>query len=267
MFFFSKIISALTEPFTIVFLLLAATPPLLFTRHWRTGRLISACVLAACVLTSALPLSDWLLVPLENRFSVPEPMPESVDGIVVLGGLIDPEISEARGQTSLGGSSERVTTLVTLAARYPEAKLVFTGGAASLWNPHLREAHYARTFLASVGFDVSRVLFEDQSRNTRENATLSRALVPPIQGQRWLLVTSAMHMPRAMGVFRADGWSVIPYPVDYQTTGESNGWFPTIDFSAGLRVLHEVRREWLGLAYYRLRGWTDALFPGPERGL
>jgi len=114
-----------------------------------------------------------------------------------------------------------------------------------------------------MGLDVSRILFERQSRNTFENATLTHALVRPRAGERWVLITSAMHMPRAIGAFRKAGWSPIPYPVDFQTVGPPR-FTPRIQL--GLRELGRFStalREWTALAVYRLLNRTGAFFPAP----
>ncbi|MGE4281427.1 MAG: YdcF family protein, partial [Magnetospirillum sp.] len=142
-----------------------------------------------------------------------------------------------------------------------QAKLIFSGGSGSLTTQELKEAPVARRFMDELGFDTRRVVFEDQSRNTRENAVLSKQLMDPQPGETWVLVTSALHMPRSMGAFRAAGWSVMPYPVDYLTSGQESGL--AFNLGGALSRLDVGLHEWLGLAYYRWRGWSDSLFPGP----
>ncbi|HSV30172.1 MAG TPA: YdcF family protein, partial [Candidatus Omnitrophota bacterium] len=185
MFVLSKIVAALLDPFTLVSLLLALATILLFTRRWQLGRGILAAVVTFCAVAAALPLGDWLIAPLEDRFPPPNAMPAHVDGIIVLGGAIDPGLSAARGQAQLGAAAERVTALVPLAARYPDARLVYTGGSGSVLDQDRKEAPVARQFLSSLGLDPDRVAFEDRSRNTRENALYSREIVQPSPDAVW----------------------------------------------------------------------------------
>jgi len=147
-----------------------------------------------------------------------------------------------------------------LARRYPEARLVFTGGSGYVFTGELRETDVVRHVLDGLGFDVSRIAFERESRNTFENAAFSRRLVNPQAGETWILITSAAHMPRSVGIFRRAGWPVLAYPVDYRSTHELT-WSP--DLLSGLDALNESLREWVGLIAYRLMDRTNALFPAP----
>jgi uncharacterized SAM-binding protein YcdF (DUF218 family) len=103
---------------------------------------------------------------------------------------------------------------------------------------------------------------ERLSRNTEENATLSKALAGPKPGERWLLVTSAYHMPRSVGLFRRAGFAVEPYPVDWRTSRE-NLLTPFNLAGEGLERTDLAIREWMGLAAYRISGKTSELLPGP----
>ncbi len=233
----------------------------LLARRWRPGRVAAAVAGAVLLLAVLLPVGQWLRMPLEGRFPQPAP-PLHVDGVIALGGGIDPEVSAYRGQPAIGGTAERFTTLVALARRWPDARLAFTGGIGRIGGAPTTEAAVIGRFLAELGLDSRRVLLEDEARTTRENALRAKALLRPRAGEIWLLVTSASHMPRSVGVFRRIGWEVTPWPVDYRTAGWRGGdWRPR----AGDRLseLDEAGYEWLGLAYYRMLGWTDALFPGP----
>lgn len=261
MFVLSKIGAALVDPFSVLLLMSALAAALLFTRHWRGGRALLVAVLTAWVATAVLPLDSWLVEPLENRFPAP-PCMDSVEGIIILGGAVNPTISAARGIPAIGGSAERLLAIPDLARHHPQAKLVFTGGSGSVLDQEHKEAAFANRLLQSIGMDTSRIVFEDQSRNTRENAVFSRALAGPDGQGRWLLVTSAIHMPRAMGTFRAHGWNVVAYPVDYTTMGNGRG-MPSLSASDGMNRLGAAMKEWLGLVYYRLRGWSAELYPAP----
>ena len=130
----------------------------------------------------------------------------------------------------------------------------------------LKESHYVGPVLERLGLEAGRVIYEERSRNTAENAKFSRDIARPQPGETWLLITSAFHMPRAVGCFRRAGWNVVPYPVDYMTDGDYQT-APPGSFSAGLGSLDGALHEWMGLALYRLSGKTDALFPAPGGSL
>lgn len=226
----------------------------------KLARGVLGVLLAAMLAIAVLPVGDWLISPLERRFPPPRELPDQVDGVIVLGGMINLEISAAHGRPELDQAADRLTAFVALARKYPEAKLVFTGGSGSLADSEHREADFAQDALRDLGVELARVLFERDSRNTHENALFTYARVAPGPEEFWLLITSASHMPRAVGVFRRVGWQVTPYPVDYYTDGGSLRF----DFQWGLEGFSTALREWIGLTAYRLLGWTDRLFPAPR---
>lgn len=197
--------------------------------------------------------------PLEDHFPPPSPMPTHVDGIIVLGGAIDRAESAARGRPALNGHAERMTAFVSLARRYPQARLLFTGGNPDLHLSGPTEADAARMEFAGLGLDVHRVAFERRSRNTRENALLSKSVANPSLGQTWFLVTSAADMPRTVGCFRAVGWPVVAHPVDFHGRRWHSGPIPGL--VSGLRNVDWAAHEWIGLVYYWLRGWISSLLP------
>jgi uncharacterized SAM-binding protein YcdF (DUF218 family) len=184
---------------------------------------------------------------------------------VVLGGSIQPELSEARGFAVFKGAVDRLVAAAALARRYPQARVIFSGGNANLIaDDAAREADYAAAVFESLGIPPQRLTMERRSRNTEENATFSKALALPKPGERWLLVTSAYHMPRAIGVFRQAGFAVEAYPVDWRTGPGAPLWALPGEASEALERLDRASREWMGLAAYRISGKTGALFPGPE---
>ena len=229
-------------------------------RRW--GRWLILLGLGFYLAVLALPLHQWVQIPLEERFSRPATAPARVDGIIVLGGAVDQRLTAARGIPALNGAAERMTEPVALMRRYPEARLVFTGGEAALVQGSLTEADVARQLWAGMGVPEARMVFENAARNTHENAVLTHALVQPEPGETWLLITSASHMPRAMGVFRQAGWNMVPWPVNYRTGHNLAAWYDA-SFPERLREFEWGLREWIGLAAYRLMGRTDALFPAP----
>ena len=213
-------------------------------------------------LMALLPLDQPVLRPLEERFSRPAAEPAHIDGIVVLGGAVEQRLTEAHGIPALNGAAERMTEPVALLRRHPEARLVFTGGTASLAPGALSEADVARQLWLDLGVPADRMSFESESRNTHENAVNTFRVVGPQPGETWLLVTSASHMPRSMGVFRRAGWRIVAWPVNYRTGAGSDVWLE-VSFPVRLQEFEWGTREWLGLFAYWLMGRTDSLFPAP----
>jgi uncharacterized SAM-binding protein YcdF (DUF218 family) len=231
-------------------------------RFRRAGRWLLGGMVVAMGGLAVLPAGLWL-GPLEGRFPPPAELPGLVDGVIVLGGALDVKRSRRRGRPELNEAADRVIGLLELARRYPDAKLVFTGGTGALLDVQHREADLIPDLLDRMGGTAARLVLERDSRNTHENAEFTKALVRPRSGEAWLLVTSAFHMPRAVGAFRASGWDIIPYPVDYRGIGRPD-WTSPPDLVRGLAEASLAMKEWIGLLAYRLFGWSDSLFPGPR---
>jgi len=234
-------------------------------RGARLGRRLAWGGLAALVLGGLLPVGNAVILPLEQRFAaapLPEPG-ERIAGIIILGGFEDGWVSAGRGGLAVNESAERLTEGLRLAVRHPEAKVVFTGGVGGLWPGGIDASRRVGAYLTEAGIAESRLVLDGRSRNTYENALFTAELVNPASGARWLLVTSAYHMPRAVGIFRKAGFDVVPYPVDFRTRGPGDVRRPFERIPAGLQRLDLAVNEWLGLLAYRLLGRIDELFPGP----
>ena len=162
------------------------------------------------------------------------------------------------------GAPDRIIAAAALAHRYPNTRIVFSGGSANLISNDAREADFAGAVFESLGISKSRLIMERRSRNTMENAEFSKALVAPKAGERWLLVTSAYHMPRSVGLFRKAGFAVEPYPVDWRVGGRRDLFDFTNIAIDGLGRTDAAVREWIGLLAYRATGKTDELLPGPS---
>ena len=258
----SKVLWNLVQPSNLIVFAIATAAVALLLGRAALARWLLYPTSAVLLAVSILPVGQWLLLPLENRFQPPAEPLVDVDGIVVLGGGIELGVTERRGMTTFEDTSERFISLLELARRYPEARLVFSGGRDWGTDRDLSEAKVMRGFLRSHGVDEARVIFEDQARNTYENALLSKPRAAPEPGERWLLVTSAFHMPRAVGAFRQVGWPVIPYPVDFRTGGELR-LVAAPDAAQRWRELDHAVRSWIGLIAYWLTGRIPTLLPAP----
>jgi uncharacterized SAM-binding protein YcdF (DUF218 family) len=259
----SKIVGFFALPSNLIATLLALGVVLLLAGRRKIA--IRLTVLAAVLLlvVGYSPISTILLLTLSERFPAWQGEGPDPDGIIVLGGAIDSDASAARGALELDSSAERIFAMLQLAQRFPRARIVFSGGSASLIGEGESEAPIAGRLLESYGVAPGRIILESRSRTTDENAAFSRDLVMPRPGQRWLLVTSAFHMPRAMGVFRAAGFAVEAYPVDWRSRGWIDAAAPFDTLSEGLGRADLVAHEWVGLLIYRLAGRSSELLPGP----
>lgn len=236
---------------------------LLCTRFTRLASWLIVTSLVLIAIAGLSPLGNALILPLEQRFPPWDPSRGPPDGIIVLGGAINPQISAARGAAALNEAAERITATVTLARRYPNARIIFSGGNNALLFDGGVEAVIAVNEFEALGIARNRITAEEQSRNTIENAVFSRLIAQPKPGERWLLVTSAYHMPRAMAAFRAAGFAVQAYPVDWRTRGIIDATRPFASLSDGLGRTDTAIHEWFGLLAYRLSGKTRELLPAP----
>lgn len=263
LFVLSKVLGFVATPSNDL-ILLGLLGLLLMVTPWRrigTRLMVSSILLLA--IAGYSPIGDLLLQPLEDRFPPWDQTHGPPDGIVVLGGAISPDVSAARREPQLNEAAERITAAVDLARRYKSAKLVYSGGNGGLLFSDAMEADQARVLLLRLGVPPEQLTIERKSRNTAENAAFTRTLMQVRPGQRWLLVTSAAHMPRAIGVFRKIGFPVEAYPVDWRTGGPSDVTVPFDRLSAGLARLDTAMHEWVGLVAYWIAGKTSALFPAP----
>lgn len=259
----SKVLWWFAAPANALLFLFVLGVLLLWTPWRRMGRTLATLAALLAVAIATLPIGTWMVHRLENRFPSASTLPPHVDGIIVLGGIVNQFMTVARGQISVGDGAERLTEFAELARRYPEARLIFSGGSGSLLRQDVKEADVLPPFWTQIGLDAHRVEYENQSRNTHENAVRAFELARPQPGEVWVLITSAFHMPRAVGCFRSAGWTVIPYPVDYQTG-------PAFHFGFSLNLVGHLARldlaihEWTGLFFYWMTDRIDSPFPGPD---
>jgi uncharacterized SAM-binding protein YcdF (DUF218 family) len=173
---------------------------LLATRAAWLGRRLLVASVVLLALCGFSPLGNLLLFPLEQRFPPWDAARGAPDGIIVLGGPVDPDLSFAHHAPAVTSAPDRMIT---------------------------------------------------------------KDLVKPKAGERWLLVTSAFHMPRSVGLFRKVGFAVEPYPVDWRVGGREDLLTFTNVAGDGLARTDTAVREWMGLVAYRLTGRIDELLPGP----
>jgi uncharacterized SAM-binding protein YcdF (DUF218 family) len=264
-FVLAKVLWFLLQPSTLMVAAVLTGTALSVTKWCRLGRGLAWVGCVALAVCGIAPVGDALIQPLESRFERADldRVGPSITGIIVLGGGEDGQALGAPQLAGLNEAAERYTEAVALARRLPEARVVFSGGSGRLLTVEEPEAEGAGRLFAALGIAKDRITLETRSRSTHENALLTAQVLAPRPDQRWLLVTSAWHMPRAMGCFRRAGFAVEPWPVDYRTPRPLDMTRAYGSVPEGLRRIDFVTREYVGLVAYYLTGRIEALLPGP----
>ena len=221
----------------------------------RLARGLTVTTLLLVLALTAFPLASPLLASLERQFPPTPALPDRVDGIIVLGGAEDTNVFANWGLIGMNEGGERLTAGAELARRFPDAKLIFTGGSASVIysDAHTLPSLMTQSLWLSLGVPQAQIMLEDRSRNTSENAIFTRDLVQPKDGQVWILVTSAWHMPRSIETFQRNGWTgLVAWPVDYRSGDDMFRLEWRLDDH--LQGANVALKEYLGLLAYRIAG-------------
>ena len=259
-FLVSKTVAFVLTPSNLLMMAALYGVVLILLRRKAFGFPLLTIAFLALALAGWSPIGPILLMTLEDRFPKMAP-PPAISGLVMLGGAVDIHITQARGSEAWNDQAERITTVAELASKFPTARIVLSGGSG---HPDaISESSIAKGALVAMGVPEGRIELETRSRNTCEDAKESMVTAAPKPGEVWLLVTSASHMPRAVGCFRAVGFSVLPYPVDYHTRGTADLGRIQPSVAEGLADTDLAAHEWVGLITYRVAGLTNDLFPSP----
>jgi uncharacterized SAM-binding protein YcdF (DUF218 family) len=259
----SKAVSFFLIPSNVIASLAVLGLVLLIIRL-RSGAVAAGVAVGALVLAALSPLGNLLLTPLEQRFpELPSDDRGRVDGIIVLGGSYDTVTHSYVSTIYLREDTEPVAVVPGLARQYPEARIIISGGMDPSF-PGPSEAAIVKQYFVSFGIAAERISIEERSQTTAENARFTAEMIRPAPQSRWLLVTSAYHMPRAIGAFRKAGFNVIASPSGWRTRGWGDAWWPSATATENLRRLDVAAHEWIGLLSYRLSGYSDEWFAGPD---
>lgn len=253
MFLISKLVAWLTMPVCWV-VLLQLLAVLRMRQRPLVARQLVLGAMALLLLGGWAPLPDMLLRNLERQYPEPPTPPISqYAGVLVLGGALESAyVSEGTTEPQLNSAAERLTSVLPLLRLSPDLAVVFTGGEGELFGKGLTEADRAHRFFLQQGLDIHRIRFESRSRNTYENAVFTAQSEGVEPTKPWILMTSASHMPRALAVFRKQGWNVTPYSVDFRA-GLATPW-TQYDYAGSQSKWEIAVREYLGMLGYRLTG-------------
>lgn len=262
-FFISKLAWAFLSPINLILILAVLGTIFLVKNRLKLAKLLLIPTSIAALVLWIYPVGDFVIQPLEKRFETPHPLPNHIDGIIILGGGEDLQRSLSWKRPEIGSAGDRYIGAKELANQYPTAPVIFAGGSGSIQLQNTQgEGSLAKQLLTILGIAPQRLIIESKSRNTYENFTLVKPLLPKPYG-RYFVVTSAFHMPRAMGIARKLDIDVIPYPVDYRS---SHSDYRSLDFDTAdhLETLEPGWKEWIGLTVYYWTGKTSDWFPAPK---
>ncbi|MBU2532092.1 MAG: YdcF family protein [Alphaproteobacteria bacterium] len=274
-FVLSKVFYTFVAPSNFCLILIGSGLLAMLRERWqRAGWRLAVTGFVLLLVFGFSPLGKLISKPLEAQFASAElPPAHAVTHIVVLGGAEQAAVSKARGQLTTNASGERVLAVPALARRYPDASVVFSGGYGWLLGEKVNATEQFAAYLVSAGVARDRILLEGESQNTWQNAIFVKDLLDGRETRcpcGVLLVTSARHMPRSVGIFRRagfdrGGWRLYPWPVDYRTQGNGgDDWMPFQYLHDGLEQVDLAVKEWIGLVAYRISGRTDTLWPAPK---
>jgi uncharacterized SAM-binding protein YcdF (DUF218 family) len=262
-FVLSKLSWAVLSPSNFLILVFILGTLLVLFKSYKLAKwiLIPNALLAGLVL--AYPVGDGLIEPLESRFEQPQHLPQQIDGIIILGGGEDLKRSLSWQVAELGLGGDRYIAAKKLADIYPNAPVIFSGGSGSIQLQNTgSEGELARQLFDDMGLDLNRLVIESESRNTYENFRNMQPLLKP-EGV-YLLVTSAFHMPRSVGIAQKQNIKVITYPVDYRSNSAELRQID-FDFFDHLKALEPGWREWIGLTVYYWTGKTSDWLPKQQQ--
>ena len=259
-FYTSKLIWLFFSPDSLLLSLIIFSLILLYIGKTRLAKITLATTSLLFILVALFPIGEWLLYPLESRFQTNPTLPEKIDGIIVLSGAENPELSSIWKQVELNAAAERDLTFLRLAKTYPNSKLIFTGGSGSLTKQEFKGADIAEKLFNQLDFNTSKIIFERESRNTYENIIYSKNIIKPNKNENWILITTGWHMPRSIGISCKAGWPVIPFPVDHQTK-KDDLFRVEFNLAKNLETLKTGIKEWMGLFAYYLSGKTTSFLP------
>lgn len=202
-------------------------------------------------------VSDVLRLSLEGRFAN-QPVADlpAADAIVVLGGGIS-AVPADWPYPDLGRSADRIWHAARIYHAGKAPLVVIAGGRRTWLGNRTSEAEAMRAFLADLNVPSKVVLMESRSASTRENAVFTAELLRARGIDRVLLVTSALHMQRAVATFRAVGMDAVPAATDFEVIPEPNHVLRWLPDAAALAASTRALAEYLGLWVYRWRGWAE----------
>ena len=258
-FYLSKLLWMLFNPFNLIILLFFSSLIFSFLRLKIISRIFYIFAIFLFFVTGFLPTGSYLNYLLEKKYHSFDMYSLNIDGILVLSGATDPKLSEEYNQVILNESAERLTQTVFLLNKYPNAKIVFSGGSSLIEFSDLNHSNIAKKFFENMNVNSTNIYYETKSRNTFENILLSKKIAKPDKNESWLIVTSAFHMHRALAIAKHLDWNFIPYPTDFRQSKKFK-WKISFNILSNLNDFEKSSHEWIGLISYYLLGRSSYIF-------
>ena len=258
-FFLSKFLWSIINPFNIILFFIFIGIVLHFFLKNKLYKFCYFIALLIFIFIAIMPTGNLLYFQLEKKFHTTASLPSEIDGILILSGATDPPLTKEYNLIHLNGSAERLIESIFLMNKYPKAKVIFSGGSGAIHDQNLTHSYVAKKFYKQLNINIRNIVFESKSRNTYENILYSLKIANPSSDEKWILITSAFHMTRAMNISEKLDWKIIPYAVDFRA-GKKFSWKPTISFFGNISAMQSASHEWIGLIAYYFMGRTNKIY-------
>ena len=254
-YYISKIFWIFFNPFNFLILLLLIGLILHFLKK-KIYKKIYLITLSLLIITSILPTGYYLIWKLENSYSLPN-IPDNIDGMLILSNGIDVKRTYEHNQLILNGKIERLIEPVKLIKKFPNATIIISGNNDTFGK--FTSVNLTKNLYGKFGIQSSKIIFEDKSRNTYENIYFSKKL---IDSKNWLLITSAIHMKRAIYVAEKLEMNFIPYPVDFTKTKNFSfkNFYRRNNYLLNMQDFQSASYEIIGLIAYYLTGKSSKIY-------
>jgi uncharacterized SAM-binding protein YcdF (DUF218 family) len=259
MFLLSKLIWLVAQPLSVAFLLAVAAAVLAFAGFRWLGGSAALAVGLVLFITLYTTAGSLALQILENRYPKPKEDPAEVSCMIILGGAFESEVTSARGGFEFNQAADRFVEALRLALRFPQSRILVSGGDGSFSGAYEGEAQASERFFNAFGVSPDRLVKENTSRTTYENTANTSTLLASQGLNDCLLITSAFHMPRSVALFRKTGIAVTPWPVDYRTSGKVQLGFDFTQPALNAQLTATAVREWMAIIGYRLAGRIEGI--------
>lgn len=240
-------IASILELPTLLLLLLLVGVALSWTRWSGAGRLITSVSAFVLVALATTPAAVLIARQLEDAYP-PVALTEQPAGAIILCDAIHIDLATSRKDSSLTRAAECLTEPASLAKRYPGMRLIYVADAASS-QARKTEIAAAREVWLSLGIPETQMHFISSSPDPRDNVAQLKAAAPDKELRGYLLVASAMKMPRFAYAFESQGLATTPYPVDYRTAVGANAWFDPQNIRTVAASSRELTLGW-ALRYF-----------------
>jgi uncharacterized SAM-binding protein YcdF (DUF218 family) len=249
LFVVKKLITPFLLPPGIFIVLLLAGAIWMLREKNRRGAIFVLTMAILLFLSSLGPLTNRVVAQFEKGLTVPKH--PSGDAIILLGGGVYESVSDLSGKGSPSNEMMARIVMAVRAERILHVPVIVSGGA--VFPGRVQEAHVVRRVLIDLGVARERIIIEDKSRDTAENARYAKVICSERGFKKPLLVTSALHMPRALEAFSRQKMEVTPFPVNLEPVQKKAYiWADYLPSASHLEETSYLLHEYMGRLFYRL---------------